>query len=142
MSSSQGVLIVTGGSRGIGAAISRLAALRGYSVAINFHSDKLSADKLVEEIERKEGRATAIQADIGDERDILRLFETSDKTLGPLSALVNNAAITGGFSRVDSVNVEMLNRLMAVKHYGCHTLFSRGRPPPFHKTRWKWRRYC
>ncbi len=118
MSGSLGALVVTGGSRGIGAAISRLAALRGYSVAINFHSDKSSADTLAEEIQRKGGRATAIQADIGKEHDIQRLFETSDKTLGPLSALVNNAAITGGFARVDSVDVSMLERLMAVNVTG------------------------
>jgi len=113
-----GTLIVTGGSRGIGAAISRLAAARGYSVAVNYHSDNSSADALVEEIHRSGGQATAIQADIGQERDILRLFETSDKTLGPLSALVNNAAITGGFARVDSVEASMLERLMAVNVTG------------------------
>jgi NAD(P)-dependent dehydrogenase (short-subunit alcohol dehydrogenase family) len=118
MSEPRGTLIVTGGSRGIGAAISRLAALRGYSVAINFHSDKSTADALVEEIQSKGGRATAIQADIGKESDIQRLFETSDKTLGPLSALVNNAAITGGFARVDSVKAAMLERLMAINVTG------------------------
>ena len=113
-----GTLIVTGGSRGIGAAISRLAAARGYSVAVNYHSDNSSADALVEEIHRSGGQATAIQADIGQERDILRLFETSDKTLGPLSALVNNAAITGGFARVDSLEASMLERLLAVNVTG------------------------
>src|SRR5271165_5344997 len=118
MVNGQGILIVTGGSRGIGAAISRLAAARGYSVAVNYHSDKVSADALVEEIKGKGGHASAIQADIGKERDILRLFETSDAMLGPLSALVNNAAITGGFARVDSVEAAMLERLMAVNVTG------------------------
>jgi NAD(P)-dependent dehydrogenase (short-subunit alcohol dehydrogenase family) len=118
MSERQETLIVTGGSRGIGAAISRLATARGYSVAVNYHSDKASAESLVEEICRNGGRASAIQADIGIERDILRLFETSDKTLGPLTALVNNAAITGGFARVDSVEAAMLERLMAVNVTG------------------------
>lgn len=113
-----GVIIVTGGGRGIGAAVSRLAAARGYAVAVNFHSDKTSADALVADIQRKGGRATAIQADVGKERDILRLFEAAGKSLGPLSALVNNAAITGGFARVDSVEGGMLERLMAVNVTG------------------------
>lgn len=118
MTASLGTLIVTGGSRGIGAATSRLAAARGYSVAINYHSGKSSADALVQEIQSAGGRAAAIQADIGTERDILRLFETSDHTLGPLAALVNNAAITGGFARVDAVEAAMLERLMAVNVTG------------------------
>jgi len=113
-----GTLIVTGGSRGIGAAISRLAAARGYSVAVNYHSNNSSADALVQEIRSRGGQAAAIQADIGNEGDILRLFESSDRTLGPLSALVNNAAITGGFARVDSVDACMLERLMAVNVSG------------------------
>ena len=111
-------LIVTGGSRGIGAAISRLASARGYSVAINYHSDKMSAQALVNEICNGGGRATAIQADVGNEQDILRLFENSTETLGPLAALVNNAAITGGFARVDSVKASVLERLMAVNVSG------------------------
>jgi NAD(P)-dependent dehydrogenase (short-subunit alcohol dehydrogenase family) len=113
-----GTLIVTGGGRGIGAAISRLAAARGYSVAVNYHSNNSSADALVREIRSSGGQAAAIQADIGNEGDILRLFESSDRTLGPLSALVNNAALTGGFARVDSVDASMLERLMAVNVSG------------------------
>ncbi len=113
-----GTLIVTGGSRGIGAAISRLAAARGYSVAVNYHSNNSSADALVQEIRSSGGQAAAIQAHIGNEGDILRLFESSDRTLGPLSALVNNAAITGGFARVDSVDASMLEGLMAVNVTG------------------------
>jgi NAD(P)-dependent dehydrogenase (short-subunit alcohol dehydrogenase family) len=113
-----GTLIVTGGSRGIGAAISRLAAARGYSVAVNYHSNNSSAHALVQEIRSRGGQAAAIQADIGNEGDILRLFESSDRTLGRLSALVNNAAITGGFARVDSVDASMLEHLMAVNVSG------------------------
>jgi NAD(P)-dependent dehydrogenase (short-subunit alcohol dehydrogenase family) len=118
MSEPQGAIIVTGGSRGIGAAVSRLAAACGYSVAVNYISDQSSAHSLVSEIQRKGGQATAIQADIGIEREIQRLFESAEKTLGRLSALVNNAAITGGFARVDSVEVGMLERLMAVNVTG------------------------
>jgi NAD(P)-dependent dehydrogenase (short-subunit alcohol dehydrogenase family) len=118
MNAAMGTLIVTGGSRGIGAAISRLAAARGYSVAVNFYTDTISAEALVDEIRQRGGRASAIQADIGKERDILRLFDTSHQSLGALSALVNNAAITGGFARVDSVESTMLERLMAVNVTG------------------------
>lgn len=72
----------------------------------------------MQEILRQGGRAAAIQADIANEREILRLFDSSDKTLGPLSALVNNAAITGGFARVDAVEASMLERLMAINVTG------------------------
>jgi NAD(P)-dependent dehydrogenase (short-subunit alcohol dehydrogenase family) len=118
MTESLGTMIITGGSRGIGAAISRLAALRGYAVAINYQSAKAPADTLVHEIELHGGRAVAIQADVGVEQDILRLFEIATETLGPLSALVNNAAITGGFARVDSVDSSMLAKLMAINVTG------------------------
>jgi NAD(P)-dependent dehydrogenase (short-subunit alcohol dehydrogenase family) len=118
MTDSLGTLIVTGGSRGIGAAISRLAAARGYPVAVNYFSDAASANALVKEIAHAGGTAAAIQADIAIERDIVRLFETSDKKLGPLKALVNNAAITGGFARVEDVESSMLERLMAVNVTG------------------------
>ena len=118
MNDERKTLIVTGGSRGIGAAISRLASARGYSVAINYQSDKTSAQALVDEICSGGGRAAAIQADIGNEPDILRLFESSTDTLGPLAALVNNAAITGGFARIDSVKASVLERLMAVNVTG------------------------
>ena len=118
MSESPGTLIVTGGSRGIGAAISRLGAARGYAVAINYLSDGDSADKLLQEISGSGGRAAAIQSDMGNERDILHLFKYAEKTLGPLAALVNNAAITGGFARVDSVQSDMLARLLAINVTG------------------------
>ena len=118
MTESLGTLIVTGGSRGIGAAVCRLAAARGYSVAINYLSHAEAASALVEQITREGGRASAIQADIGRETDILHLFETAESNLGPLTALVNNAGITGNFSRVDSVKVDMLERLTAVNVIG------------------------
>ena len=118
MSESPGTLIVIGGSRGIGAAISRLGAARGYAVAINYLSDGDSADKLLQEISGSGGRAAAIQSDMGNERDILHLFKYAEKTLGPLAALVNNAAITGGFARVDSVQSDMLARLLAINVTG------------------------
>jgi len=118
MTEALGTLIVTGGSRGIGAAISRLAAARGYGVAVNYVSDGVAANKLVEEILESGGRAAAIQADMGNEPDILQLFKCAEKTLGALAGLVNNAGITGGFARVDSVQSEALARLFAVNVAG------------------------
>jgi NAD(P)-dependent dehydrogenase (short-subunit alcohol dehydrogenase family) len=118
MKTSPGTLIVTGGSRGIGAAISRMAAAQGYAVAVNYHSNESAASAVVAQIEKTGGRATAIRGDIGREQDILALFENAERVLGPLAGLVNNAAITGDFSRVDSVSAEMLERLMAVNVTG------------------------
>jgi NAD(P)-dependent dehydrogenase (short-subunit alcohol dehydrogenase family) len=113
-----GTLIVTGASRGIGAAIARLAAERKYSVAVNFSTGEREANLLVEQITSLGGRACAIQADISREKDIVRLFRTAEDTLGPIKALVNNAAITGGFSRVDSVTARTLAQVMAVNVSG------------------------
>lgn len=88
-----GILIVTGGSRGIGAATARLAAERGYKVAVNYNRNPDRAAAVVEEIERSGGRAIAIQADAGREADVVRLFETVDTELGRVTALFNNAGI-------------------------------------------------
>jgi NAD(P)-dependent dehydrogenase (short-subunit alcohol dehydrogenase family) len=113
-----GTLVVTGGSRGIGAAIAKLAAERGFSVAVNFATGKLEAVAVVEQIVSAGGRARAIQADIAHEEDVIQLFETADRELGPVKALVNNAAITGGFSRVESVRAKTLAQVMAVNVTG------------------------
>jgi NAD(P)-dependent dehydrogenase (short-subunit alcohol dehydrogenase family) len=118
MSNTLGTLLVTGGGRGIGAAICRLGARQGYAVAVNYHSHQPAAQALVDEIQQSDGRAAAIQGDIGREADILTLFEHAEEQLGPLSALVNNAAITGGFARVESVDAAMPERLMAVNVAG------------------------
>src|SRR5262249_40522456 len=95
------VLIVTGASRGIGAATARLAARRGYAVCVNFFRDRGAAEAIVREIELGEGRAIAVQADVASEPDVLRLFETVDVELGRLTALVNNAAILEAQMRLD-----------------------------------------
>jgi NAD(P)-dependent dehydrogenase (short-subunit alcohol dehydrogenase family) len=118
LSGDLGTLIVTGASRGIGSAIARLAAQRGFSVAVNFATGEVEAQAVVQEIVSTGGRACAIQADMAQEQDILRLFQTAERELGPLKALVNNAAITGGFARVDSVSEETLARVMAVNVTG------------------------
>jgi NAD(P)-dependent dehydrogenase (short-subunit alcohol dehydrogenase family) len=114
----RGTVIVTGGSRGIGAAISRLAAAQGYSVAVNFWENDKAAAALINEIKQSGGRCTAIRADVANETDVQHLFAEAERHLGPLTALVNNAGITGGFARVDSVQTEMLERMLAVNVTG------------------------
>jgi NAD(P)-dependent dehydrogenase (short-subunit alcohol dehydrogenase family) len=115
---SNGKLVVTGASRGIGAAIAELAAGRGFSVAVNFASGQAEAEAVVEKIVAAGGRACAIQADVAQEEDVLRLFATAERELGPITALVNNAAITGGFARVETVSASALARVMAVNVTG------------------------
>lgn len=111
-------LIVTGASRGIGAAIATLAGSRGYSVAVNYTKGKAEADTVVAEITSGGGKAFAIQADVTREEDILRLFVESERELGPITALVNNAAITGGFARVEDVSASALEQVMSVNVVG------------------------
>jgi NAD(P)-dependent dehydrogenase (short-subunit alcohol dehydrogenase family) len=113
-----GTLIVTGASRGIGAAIAQLAGGRGFSVAVNFSTGEAEAGAVVEQIVSAGGRAYAIQADVAREEDVIRLFAVAERELGPVKALVNNAAITGGFSRVESVSASTLTEVMAVNVTG------------------------
>ena len=113
-----GAVVVTGASRGIGAAIAKLAGERGFSVAVNFAVGETEAEAVTEQIISAGGRARTIQADVAREADVLRLFETAERELGPIKGLVNNAAITGGFSRVESVTAETLARVMAVNVTG------------------------
>jgi NAD(P)-dependent dehydrogenase (short-subunit alcohol dehydrogenase family) len=115
---SNGTIIVTGASRGIGAAIAKLAGGRGFSVAVNFATGHAEARAIVQEIVFAGGRACAIQADIAREEEVVRLFETAERELGPVKALVNNAAITGGFARVESVSASTLAQVMAVNVTG------------------------
>jgi len=88
-----GVLIVTGGSRGIGAATAKLGGARGYKVAVNYNRNPAHAEAVVNEIEKAGGRAIAVQGDVSREDDVVRLFETVDRELGPVTALFNNAGI-------------------------------------------------
>ena len=116
--SSLGTVIVTGASRGIGAAITRLAAERGYPVAVNYSRGENEARKVVDEIRGSGGRALAIRADVSCEQDILGLFQTAERELGPIRALVNNAGITGGFARVENVTAETIEKALAVNVTG------------------------
>ncbi len=113
-----GTLIVTGASRGIGAAVARLAGERGYAVAVNFSTSEAEAAKVVDEIAAGGGRAVAIQADVSREADIVRLFETAERQLGPIKALVNNAGVTGGFARVEDVSSAAITNVLAVNVSG------------------------
>jgi NAD(P)-dependent dehydrogenase (short-subunit alcohol dehydrogenase family) len=113
-----GTVIVTGASRGIGAAVAKLAGERGFSVAVNFAKGANEAEEVVQHILSVGGRARAIHADVGREEEIVRLFETAERELGPIKALVNNAAITGGFARVDAVSAKALNQVMAINVTG------------------------
>jgi NAD(P)-dependent dehydrogenase (short-subunit alcohol dehydrogenase family) len=113
-----GTLIVTGASRGIGAAIARLGATRGYAVAVNFCTGESEALQLVDEIKRSGGRALAIRADVSCEDQIIHLFKTAERELGAITALVNNAGITGGFARVENVTAEAIEITLAVNVTG------------------------
>ena len=112
------VLLVTGGSRGIGAATARLAASRGYAVAVNYLSDRDAADGVVRDIERAGGTAHALQADVSSEADVCRLFEEVDRRLGTLTGLVNNAGILETQMRVETMTAERLNRIFATNVTG------------------------
>jgi NAD(P)-dependent dehydrogenase (short-subunit alcohol dehydrogenase family) len=107
------VLIVTGAGRGIGAAVARQAAKEGYAVAVNFHRDRDSAEAVVASIRGAGGTAFAVQADVGDEADVARLFATVAKELGPPAALVNNAGVASricDFMDTDPATIEAVFR--------------------------------
>ena len=112
------VLLVTGGSRGIGAATARLAAQRGYAVCVNYLRNETAAQALVESIAQAGGRAIALAADVAVEAEVVRLFEQLDATLGPVSALVNNAGILEQQMRVEAMDVARWQRVLATNVIG------------------------
>lgn len=118
MAGADKILIVTGGSRGIGAATSRLAAEQGYAVAVNFLSNHEAANEVVRAIEEAGGTALAVQADVGSERDVCRLFETVDKHLGPLTGLVNNAGILERQMRLEDFTAARVERILTTNVIG------------------------
>jgi NAD(P)-dependent dehydrogenase (short-subunit alcohol dehydrogenase family) len=113
------VMLVTGGGRGIGAAVASLAAARGYAVGINYLSNAARAEDLVARIRAGGGKAVALPGDTAREDDMERVFGRLDRELGPLTALVNNAGVTGGASRVDELSLEDLQATMNVNVIGC-----------------------
>jgi len=114
----RGVVIITGGGRGIGAATARLAAKKGYAVCVNYLRDRTAAESVVHEIRTAEGRAIAVAGDVSTEKDVLNLFQESDRSLGPLTALVNNAGIVERQSRVEAMDAPRLQRIFATNVIG------------------------
>ncbi|HEX4277413.1 MAG TPA: SDR family oxidoreductase [Bryobacteraceae bacterium] len=113
-----GILIVTGGSRGIGAATAKLAARRGYLVCVNYLQNEAAARSVVAGIESEGGKAIAIRADISSEPEVVSLFETTERELGPIAALVNNAATLEAQMRLDSMDAARLVRMFATNVIG------------------------
>ena len=111
-------LLVTGGSRGIGAATALLAAQRGYAVAVNFTTNSLAADEVVRQIRAQGGNAITVQADVGDEAQVMAMFQKIDAKLGRLTALVNNAGVVDVAARVDEMSVARLKRMFDINVLG------------------------
>jgi NAD(P)-dependent dehydrogenase (short-subunit alcohol dehydrogenase family) len=112
------VVVITGGSRGIGRAAALAAAARGYRVVVGYASNEAAAKEVVANIEAKNGKAIAVKCDVGKEADILKIFEAADK-FGTLGALVNNAGIVGKSGvRVDEMSAERIQEMMAVNVTG------------------------
>ncbi len=112
------VALVTGASRGIGAATVRLAAERGYAVCVNYLRNRAAADAVVKEIEKAGGKAIAVAADVSSELDVAKLFETVDKQLGRVTALVNNAGMLEKQSRLENMDAGSLERVFAANVFG------------------------
>jgi NAD(P)-dependent dehydrogenase (short-subunit alcohol dehydrogenase family) len=118
MSATGKALLVTGGGRGIGAAVARQAARAGYRVALTYVSQQGPAQAVVDAIVGAGGEAFAVQGDVGSEADILAVFEAVDRTFGGLDALVNNAGVLEAFSRLDGIGAARMERIMRVNVIG------------------------
>jgi NAD(P)-dependent dehydrogenase (short-subunit alcohol dehydrogenase family) len=114
----RGAMIITGSSRGIGAATARLASARGYAVCVNYLRDRSAAEAVVQDIRNDGGRAIAVAGDVASEPDVLRLFQETDRSLGLLAALVNNAGIVVTRSRVEAMSATRLERMFATNVVG------------------------
>ncbi len=113
-----GVLLVTGGSRGIGAATARLAAAQGWAVAVNYTANSLAADEVVRSIRSAGGNAITVQADVADETQVLRMFEKVDAKLGRLTGLVNNAGVVDVTARLDEMTMARWRRMFDINVMG------------------------
>jgi NAD(P)-dependent dehydrogenase (short-subunit alcohol dehydrogenase family) len=112
------VLLVTGGSRGIGAATALLAAQKGWSVAVNYTANSLAADEVVRQIRASGGQAMSVQADVADEAQVLRMFAHIDAKMGRLTGLVNNAGVVDVSARVDEMSVARWKRRFDINVIG------------------------
>ena len=112
------IVLITGASRGIGAATALLAARAGYAVAVNYAANSLAADEVVRQIRQAGGNAMTVQADVADEAQVLTMFEKVDAKLGRLTALVNNAGVVDQTSRVDAMSMARFKRMFEINVYG------------------------
>jgi len=112
------VVLITGSSRGIGAATARLAGERGYAVCVNYRRDRAAAERVVTAVEDAGSTAIAVQADVAVEADVMRLFDQVDARLGPLSALVNNAATLEPQMRLETIDAARLQRIFTTNITG------------------------
>ncbi len=112
------VLLITGGSRGIGAATALLAAQDGWAVAVNYANNQAAANQVVQAIAQAGGQAIAVQGDVADEAQIARLFATVDQQLGRVTGLVNNAGVVDVTARVEDMSWQRLERMMRINVIG------------------------
>jgi NAD(P)-dependent dehydrogenase (short-subunit alcohol dehydrogenase family) len=114
----KGLIIVTGGSRGIGAVLCGKLAALGYAVAVNYATQPAAAEAVVSGITAAGGRAAAFKADVSNEVDVAAMFAAAHEKLGPLIGLVNNAGVLGGSSRVETLQVDALRRMLEINVIG------------------------
>ena len=112
------LVLITGGSRGIGAATALLAARHGYAVAVNYSANSLAADEVVRQIRQAGGQAMAVQADVAIEAQVVAMFEKIDAKFGRLSALVNNAGVVDQTTRVEAITLARLQRMFEINVFG------------------------
>lgn len=112
------VLLVTGGSRGIGAATALLAAQKGWAVAVNYSANSLAADEVVRSIRAAGGSAMAVQADVADEAQVVAMFDKVTAKLGQLTGLVNNAGVVDVTARLDEMSVARWRRMFDINVIG------------------------
>lgn len=112
------VLLIAGGSRGIGASCARLAGARGYDVAVNYKTNAKAAAAVVEAVQKSGGRAVALQGDMAIEADIDRVFDETARALGPVTHFLHSSGIIGPYSRLDEADVEMMREVFAIDTFG------------------------
>lgn len=112
------VAIITGASRGIGAATARLAAARGYAVCVNYLKNREAAESVLSSVHQAGARGIAVAADVSAEADVVRLFQTVDKEFGPVTALVNNTGVVERQTRLEDMDAARLTRIFAVNVTG------------------------
>lgn len=113
-----GVVLITGGSRGIGAETSRLLASRGWQIGVNYSRGASEAQALADEISQTGGKAMALQGDVSQEADVIRLFDSLEQSFGPVTALVNNAGILLPQMKLAEMSVDRINKVFSVNVTG------------------------